>query len=503
MPMWIEWTIATRFLREGKSQSTLILVGIAVGVAVIVFLTALITGLQGNIVNRTLGTQAHIKVQPTEEANRVLAPADGSVHLVLESKRAQRLRSINNWQQVRDVLDALPRVTAVSPVISGPAFARRGEALESVALVGIDAARYQRIIPIADDIVAGRFRIGAGEAVVGSQLARDLGLRVGDKLRLDGGQGRDSVVNVAGIFELGVRELDARYVYLDMKQAQSLLDLPGAATIIDVTVDDIFAAREVAARIARLTGLKAESWMETNAQLMNALRSQSLSTRMISVFVALSVALGIASVLSVSVVQRTRDRHPARDGHHPAADAAGVPGAGRAVRPGRVAGRRSGRLRHGDGVQHLRPEAVLHPGGSVAAGGRLGTGHGHRDRLRGDPGAPRRRPRPGGGDPPCLTATPARTCCACRACARATTSASRPRWKCCTASTCACNATISRRWWVRRAPARAPCSTSSACSTHPPPANCSCSAKPPATWTMPAAPPCAVVRSASCSSSTT
>ena len=91
--MWIEWTIATRFLREGKSQSTLILVGIAVGVAVIVFLTALITGLQGNIVNRTLGTQAHIKVQPTEETNRILPPADGAVQLVLENKRAQRLRS--------------------------------------------------------------------------------------------------------------------------------------------------------------------------------------------------------------------------------------------------------------------------------------------------------------------------------------------------------------------------------------------------------------------------
>jgi len=72
-------------------------------------------------------------------------------------------------------------------------------------------------------------------------------------------------------------------------------------------VDDIFQAQVVAARIARLTGLKAESWMETNAQLMNALRSQSLSTQMISLFVALSVALGIASVLSVSVVQRTRE----------------------------------------------------------------------------------------------------------------------------------------------------------------------------------------------------
>ena len=305
--MWIEWTIATRFLREGKVQSTLILVGIAVGVAVIVFLTALITGLQGNIVNRTLGTQAHIKVQPTEERNRILPPDAGSTQLLLESRRTQRLRSINNWQQVRDVLDTLPHVTAVSPLISGPAFARRGEALQSVALVGIDPPRYLRIIPVQDDMVAGVFRIGAGDAVIGKQLATDLGMRVGDKLRLDGGQGRESVVNVAGIFELGVRELDSRYVYLDMKQTQSLLNLPGAATMIDVTVDDIFDAQAIALRIARLTGLKAESWMETNAQLMNALRSQSLSTKMISVFVALSVALGIASVLSVSVVQRTRE----------------------------------------------------------------------------------------------------------------------------------------------------------------------------------------------------
>ena len=217
--MWIEWTIATRFLREGRAQSTLILVGIAVGVAVIVFLTALITGLQGNIITRTLGTQAHIKVQPEDEVNRLLPATDGTVQLVLETPRAQRLRSINNWQQVRDVLDTLPQVTAVSPVISGPAFARRGEALESVAIVGIDVPRYQRIIPIQDDVIAGAFRVGAGDTVVGSKLAADLGLRVGDKLRLDGGQGREAVLNVAGVFELGVRELDARYVYLDMKQA--------------------------------------------------------------------------------------------------------------------------------------------------------------------------------------------------------------------------------------------------------------------------------------------
>ncbi|MDI1253073.1 FtsX-like permease family protein [Thermomonas sp.] len=305
--MWIEWTLAVRFLREGRIQSALILVGIAVGVAVIVFLTALITGLQYNIIDRTLGTQAHIRVLPPDEVNRVFPPSAGVVQLILETPRAQRLRSINNWQQVRDALDLLPDVTAVSPVVSGPALARRGEAVESVALVGIDVARYTRILPLRDDIIAGQLRVGAGDAVIGSQLAHDLGVGVGDKLRLDAGQGGGSVVNIAGIFELGVRELDARYVYLDMKQTQSLLDLPGAATVIDVTVRDIFAADTVAARIARLTGLKAESWIETNGQLMNALKSQSLSTQMISFFVAVSVALGIASVLFVSVIQRTRE----------------------------------------------------------------------------------------------------------------------------------------------------------------------------------------------------
>src|SRR5690606_19112192 len=134
------------------------------------------------------GTQAHIKVQPPEERNHILPPADGTVQLVLETKRAQRLRSINNWQQARDVLDTLPRIQAVSPSISGPAFARRGVALQSVALVGIDPPRYQRIIPVQNDIIAGAFRVGAGDAVIGKQLATDLGVNVGDKLRLDGGQ---------------------------------------------------------------------------------------------------------------------------------------------------------------------------------------------------------------------------------------------------------------------------------------------------------------------------
>lgn len=304
---WTEWTIALQFLRDGGGQTVTIMVGVAVGVAVVVFVSALIQGLQANIIQRTLGTQAHIRVMPLDDVNVLRTVSPGTVHLVREDKRAQRRRSINNWQQVMATLDGMAALKAVSPVISGPAFAARGEALESVALTGIDLARYQQIIPLEDYIVAGEARVEPGEAMIGSQLAESLGLRIGDKLRLDTGRQNAAVLEVVAVFELGVRELDARNVYVGLKQAQALLALPGGVTQLDIGVTDIFAADEIAARIARLTGLQAESWMEKNAQLMNALSAQSLSTNMIIIFVSLSVAFGIASVLSMSVVQRTRE----------------------------------------------------------------------------------------------------------------------------------------------------------------------------------------------------
>lgn len=304
---WTEWLIALRFLLENRQQSLLIILGIAVGSAVIVFITALITGLQANVVERTLGSQAHIRILPPDEFNRLAPLADGSQLLLRESPRAQRLRSISNWQALLALLDQHPQVRAVSPVVSGPALARRGVARTSVALLGVDLARYLRIIPLQRHMRAGTLRLAADQALIGQQLAEELGLGIGDKLRLDAGGGRDAVVDIVGIFELGVRELDTRYVYLELKQAQTLLDLPGGVTVLETTVDDIFAAEQVALRLQRLTGLKVQSWMETNGQLLNALSSQSMTTQMIRLFVGISVAFGIASVLAVSVVQRTRE----------------------------------------------------------------------------------------------------------------------------------------------------------------------------------------------------
>ena len=304
---WTEWTIAVAFLREGRMQTMMITIGISVGVAVIIFVTALIQGLQANVIQRTLGTQAHIRLLMPDETN-IKAPLNsGAIALIQEDKRAQRLRSISNWQQLLQVLDGRQELTAVSPLVSGPALAKRGEAVESVALVGIVPKRYAQIIALKDYVIDGQLRFGADDVLIGQLLAEDLGVRVGSKIRLETGQDEGRVVNIAGIFKLGVRELDGRYIYMELKQAQPLLNLIGGVTVIDLKVADIFSAETVAQQIGRMTGLKAESWIATNAQLMNALTAQSLSTNMISIFVGISVAFGIASVLSVTVVQRTRE----------------------------------------------------------------------------------------------------------------------------------------------------------------------------------------------------
>ena len=305
--LWIEWRIALRFLADNPLQTLLISVAISVGAAVIVFITALMTGLQDNVIDKTLGTQAHIRIEATRQHNNFSATPEGKYVWALESPRAQRLQTINNWQEVRDALDQYPDLNTVSPLISGPAFAQKGNARASVALMGIEPERYKGIIKLEDYLIAGRFSVGASDVMIGRQLAEDLGLRTGDKLRLDAGDNRQVVMDVAGIFELGVRELDSRYVYTDLKQSQTLLNLPGGITILELKIADVFSAEEWAQRLSKLTGLHVQSWMESNGQLLNALSSQTMTTQMIRVFVAMSVIFGIASVLAVSVVQRTRE----------------------------------------------------------------------------------------------------------------------------------------------------------------------------------------------------
>lgn len=302
-----ELIVALRYLRDGRYQTVLILSGVGVGVAVIIFLSALINGLQQNLVDTTLGTQAHIIVRSQEEMPRELLDSGDGVRSSRVERPAQRVRSIVGWQQAVEAIQRLPDVTAVAPAVSGSAIAVRGAGSFSVAVRGIDPDTYGRIIDLESRIQQGSLDLTGFRALIGVELANDLGLQIGSRLRLRTADGRDAVYTVSGIFDLDNQDLNQRWVFVPLRAAQTLFALDGGVSRIEVQGREIFAAEDLAGRITERTGLLAESWMTTNRQLLVGLRSQSASSYMIQAFVILAVALGIASVLAVSVVQKSKE----------------------------------------------------------------------------------------------------------------------------------------------------------------------------------------------------
>jgi lipoprotein-releasing system permease protein len=304
--MPFEWFVALRYLREGRTQTTLILAAVSVGVSVIVFLSALINGLQANLLKRTLGSQPHVTVSPHEIVARPLFPA-GTVAATSIEKSPQRMQSIDQWRTLLDQLERVPGVVAASPTVTGAAFATRGVAQKPVLVRGVDSERFLSVIELRSKISAGRFRLSGSDVAIGSGLADLLGLAVGDKIRLSTADGREALVVVRGIFDLGNKEVNERWVITALRVAQTLFDLSGGASSIELRVADVFEAERIALEVSELSGLAADSWMKVNAQLLVGLRSQNSSKYMIEFFVVIAVALGIASVLIVSVVQKSRE----------------------------------------------------------------------------------------------------------------------------------------------------------------------------------------------------
>ena len=302
-----ERRVATRFLREGRMQTLLIIVGVAAGVAVVAYISALITGLQKNTLDKTLGAQAHVTLSaPDDAVTAARAPDPGTSVLTQTQPRPQRARSIGNWQALVPLLEASAGVAAVSPMVSGAGLATRGTAARSIAIVGVELERYERIVHLRSKLVAGSARLGPGEAIIGRELADDLALRVGDRMSIATATVTDSV-RVTALVDLGVRELNRRTVIVPLRTAQSLVGLPGGATGLDLALHDVWAAQTLAGDLARRFPYKVESWQEANAQLVSALNAQSVSTGLIRAVVMIVVALGIASVLVVSVVQKRRE----------------------------------------------------------------------------------------------------------------------------------------------------------------------------------------------------
>jgi lipoprotein-releasing system permease protein len=302
-----EWVAASRFLREGRLQTIFIMLGVSIGVGVIIFMSAALAGQLANVTRRVLSAQAHIVLLPPQEVARPLRQGAGVAEAASIQKPFQRVRSIDQWQTIMADVARMPDVTAVSPMASGSMLAVRGDASRAVTISGVDAEHYYRIVPLPEKIVAGTPRLQSEDVLLGTELASDLGATVGDKVRIVPSTGEGVTLTVTGLVDLGSKSVNQRNAYVALHTAQALLNLIGGVSAIDLTVRDIYAAEGVAQAIQAATGVEADSWIYTNNQLYLAISAQRVANTAIRFFVGLAIAFGIAAVLIVSVVQKSKE----------------------------------------------------------------------------------------------------------------------------------------------------------------------------------------------------
>lgn len=306
--MNFELKMALRFISSGKSQTIFIIVGIAIGVAIQIFLGSLITSLQDSLVNETIGNSSHITIRSEEDYITQALGEDPSNTTLYRGNLTNSSKTLDNWSPLVDEIKNDPSVTAVSPTLQGTALIRSGGMDKSIQIKGVFYDDADSIYDISTRIVDGNPMVEGNTILMGKTLASDLGVQTGDSVNLLLPNSGTVRLIVGGTFDLENESVNGSLLFMDLRRTQKLFNTGDAVSSIETQVKDPFEVDVIAQDWrSRLGNVKIDEWKELNAQLLTALSSQSSSSYTIQFFVILSVTLGIASVLAVSVIQKSKE----------------------------------------------------------------------------------------------------------------------------------------------------------------------------------------------------
>ena len=295
--------VARRYLLSNPWQTLLLIAGVAVGVTVFVFITALIAGLAVRLTEQVTGSGAHISLQPPTRVARVLAGPDLPVESVALVSTFQR-KQIRDWPMIVELLRANRSVSAISPQITGSAVLVKSEAVTSVSIIGLEPQGIDAISEITPKIIQGDGDLGTDGLLIGVRMAEDLGLSAGQSVLLRTERGVERQLTVRGVFRTGLQSLDERIAFLSLQTARPLFVLPEGVTNIEIKLSDPEDARAMARFLADATGLRATPWQEKNVNLEDALVAQGRTGTMIQLFSLISIIIGVASALVLSAYRR-------------------------------------------------------------------------------------------------------------------------------------------------------------------------------------------------------
>lgn len=305
-PMKFEFFVALRYLKAKRRQGVISVVtaisvlGVMAGVCALVVALAINNGFRENLEQRLLGA--------TSNLNLLRAKNDG----------------IQNYDALARRLAHLPHVVADSPAIYEEVLISSSSNAQGAVLKGVDPERELRVGDLLAHIKEGSIQ-GLSEhfedtdpLIVGGELAKSLGLYVGDTVMVTSPQGYVTPVGivpkfrhfrVVGIFNSGFYDFDASWVYTNLTAAQKLFDLSKVVSVIGFKIDNVDLAPPVAAAIQKAAGpgFVTRTWMEENHSLFSALHLERLVTILTIGLIVLVAALNILITLAMMVMEKNRD----------------------------------------------------------------------------------------------------------------------------------------------------------------------------------------------------
>lgn len=288
--------IAIRFLLSNKMQTTLIILGIAIGVSVQVFIGTLIDGLQKGLVDKTVNSSPQITVSSTKDD-----------------------RTIENWQKkILLFKESDNRIKNVSPAVDASAFIKDETKSYPVLIRGFQLEDSNEIYKIKDRIYEGNWIFQRDidsyrkKILIGRELNEELKKKIGESIKITTPSGKVVEFIISGFYDLGVSSINKSWIITDLNTVQNIFGLENKITSIEAQIneEDVFKADVISENVIynlNSDEVKVENWKGQNKQLLSGLSGQSTSSYMIQFFVIVSVILAISSILAISVIQKSRE----------------------------------------------------------------------------------------------------------------------------------------------------------------------------------------------------
>ena len=298
-----ELFVARRYLRAKRKQAVISIItvisiaGVAAGVMALVIGLAINNGFQGTLQRSLLGATAHVMLL---EKN----PAIG----------------IDNWLDLDPKLRGIPHVISVSPALYGAVYLRGPIQSGGAELKGIpgdnppDMLLHLKEGSINDLHEAGRFP----GIILGSKLAQSIGMKLHSVVHVMSPRGEMTPFGlryspfdfrVVGIFESGFYDIDDLWAFTSLTSAQQLFATGNVVNTIEMRLDDIYTAPEVAREAEKIGGpnLAAQTWMEQFRQILSALSMEKIVTAVTIGLIQLVAGLNILIALVMMVMEKNRD----------------------------------------------------------------------------------------------------------------------------------------------------------------------------------------------------